>query len=489
MGQMPVGAAIAWLADKDPARPAITHEGRKVTRRELDLASNRGARALAQAGVRRDDFVMIAAPNSIAAYEAICAIWKLGATPMPVSARLALPELQAIADLAKPAALIAAPDAAPISGVQVIAPDALAGARFSDASLEPVAPRRLKALTSGGSSGRPKIILPNLPGLVDPETPAFLMDPAGAQLVSGPLHHSAPFNLSTMGLLAGVRLVVMTRFDAQGALDLIGRERIDWAFFVPTMMHRIMRLPEAARAGADLSSLRVLTHAGSKCSAELKRAWIAWLGAQRVFEFYGSSEGVGYTWITGEEWLARPGSVGRPLPGHEALIVRPDGSRAAPGEIGEIYMRAGATSPPAYEYIGATSKRREDGFESVGDLGWADEAGYLYIADRSGDLIIRGGANIYPAEVEAAIETHPAVVCAVVVGRPDPDLGESVHAVVQTLAPLDAAGLSQHLADRLTAYKRPASYSFVSEALRDDAGKVRRGAIAARFARPEGEGT
>jgi bile acid-coenzyme A ligase len=472
---MPIGKAVTWLARRAPGRPAVTGDDRTVTRRELDVRTNRLARAYAERGVRCGDLVTIGLRNGVEFYEAAVAAWKLGAVPQPVSAGLPPRELEAILDLADPA-LVVGLEAAGRAGVPA---GFEADASLSDAPLPPRVAPHWKAPTSGGSTGRPKLILAGQPGLVDPAAgPGFELRPGGVQVVAGPLYHNGPFTYSMRGLLCGQHLVVPPRFDAARTLALIERHRADWILLVPTMMHRILRLPAAERDARDLSSLRTVLHLGAPCPEWLKRAWIEWLGAERIFETYVGTEAQGRTWITGAEWLAHPGSVGRAALGSRFRILDEDGREAPTGEVGEVFLRPGPDMGVTYHYRGAEPRAR-DGWESLGDMGWADAEGYLYLADRRTDLILRGGANVYPAEVEAALEEHPAVRGSAVIGLPDDDLGNRVHAIVQAEPGLTAAALAAHLAERLARAKIPASFEFTDAPLRDEAGKVRRSALRA----------
>jgi bile acid-coenzyme A ligase len=479
MADMPMGAAISWWASRDPDRPAITHEGRTVSRAELDRRTNRLARAYAALGVGQDDLVTLALPNGIEHYEAAIACWKLGATPQPVSARLPFVERDAIVTLADPALVVG------------VAPGAHGDRRSVDSGYEPdpalddgPLPERVagawKAPTSGGSTGRPKIIVAGQPSRIDPEAlTAFGQQPDGVQLVPGPLYHNAPFAFSTRALCSGCHLVVMSRFDAVTALELIERHRVDWLLMVPTMMHRIWRLGDDERARHDLSSVNGILHLAAPCPAWLKQAWIEWLGADRIWELYAGTEAQGVTVIRGDEWLAHPGSVGRPEPG--TMRVLDEAGRECPvGVVGEIFMRPPGGAGSTYRYIGATPRSRDEGWESLGDMGRFDEDGYLYLADRQTDMILSGGANVYPAEVEAAIDAFPGVRSSCVIGLPDEDLGARVHGIVDGAgASLDAAALRAHLEERLARYKIPRSFEFVEVPVRDDAGKVRRSQLRA----------
>jgi bile acid-coenzyme A ligase len=338
-----------------------------------------------------------------------------------------------------------------------------------------------KAPTSGGSTGRPKLIVATQravwEALVDYSN-LMRMQPDGAHLVTGPLYHNGPFTSSALALLKGNHVVVMPRFDAQNALMLIERHRVDWMYAVPTMMHRIWRLPEAERTRFDLSSLRVVFHMAAPCPIWLKEAWIGWLGGDRILELYGGTEAQSITFITGDEWLQHKGSVGRPLIG-EIRILDGDGTALPAGQVGEIWMRRGGDAPPSYRYVGATAKSRPGNWESLGDMGWMDEDGYVYLSDRETDMILVGGSNVYPAEVEAALDEHPQVASSCVIGLPDDEYGNAVHAIVQTQAPLPPAELEAFLASRLVKYKRPRTYEFVTAPLRGDDGKVRRTALRA----------
>jgi bile acid-coenzyme A ligase len=271
----------------------------------------------------------------------------------------------------------------------------------------------------------------------------------------------------------------MTRFDASLALALIEQHRVDWVLFVPTMMQRIWRLPEEERLRFDLSSLRRVMCTGAPSPAWLKRAWIGWIGPEKIYEAYGGTERIAGTLTSGTEWLERPGSVGRPTGGRRFRILRPDGSECAAGEVGEVFMLPPGGQGSTYRYVGAEPTAAAGGWESLGDMGYLDEEGYLYLVDRKADMILVGGANVYPAEVEAALDAHPAVRSSAVIGLPDEDLGSRIHAIVDAPLPVSEEALREHLAKHLVHYKVPKSFEFVSEPLRDDAGKVRRSALRA----------
>jgi bile acid-coenzyme A ligase len=478
--ETPLGVLLGQLARADPDRSAITCADATVSRVELEARTNRLARAYGDFGVTRDSLVTIGLPNGISFFEATIAAWKLGATPQPISSRLPAAERRAIIDLANPS-LVVGVDPSETPGRATVPAGFEPDSSLSSDPLPAVVGASFKAPTSGGSTGRPKLIVATQPATWE-SLGAFAtllrIPQDGVHLVTGPLYHNGPFVTSALALLQGNHLVVMPRFDAARALALIERHRVDWMYAVPTMMHRIWRLPEDERTRHDLSSLRVLFHMAAPCPVWLKEAWIEWLGGDRILELYGGTEAQAITFITGDEWLEHKGSVGRPVLG-EMKVLDADGTELPPGEVGEIWMRRGADAPPSYRYVGALAKSRPGNWESLGDLGRQDADGYIYLSDRDTDMILVGGANVYPAEVEAALDEHSKVTSSCVIGLPDADYGSVVHAIVQTLAPLSGLELDEFLRSRLATYKRPRTYEFVATPLRGDDGKVRRTALRA----------
>lgn len=458
-------ARLAALAEEAPDRPAVTDTERTVTRAELEEIAHRIAVDFRDRGVQKDDLVTIGLPNSVEFVAACVACWKLGAVPQPVSSRLPRAELDAIVDLGQPKVVLQ-PGWTPPPATDVLA------TTLPDAVSNP-----WKAMTSGGSTGRPKLILAGAPGLIDPEADALLLiQRDGCMMMPGPLYHNGPFVWAMTALLAGNHIVLGGRFDPATTLALIEKHRADILYVVPTMMLRIWRLPEEERLPHDLSSLRTVWHLAAPCPAWLKLAWIEWLGPERIWELYAGTEGQGATVISGGEWLEHRGSVGRPF-SCEMKVVGPDGNDLPPGEVGEVYMRPLDRSKPTYRYVGAEARTLGEGWESLGDMGSMDADGYLYLSDRRADMVLVGGANVYPAEIEAALDEHPLVRSCAVVGLPDDDLGNRVHAIVQTAGDVSVEDLRAHLAERLVSYKVPRSFEFVDEPVRDDAGKVRRSAL------------
>jgi bile acid-coenzyme A ligase len=472
----------------DPDRPAVTDEHRTVTRAELDDLATRTAHALGDLGVGQGDRVTIALPNSVEFLAAVVACWKLGATPQPVSFAAPAREVQAIVELADSKAVIGAEPAS--FGTRACLPRGWQppDTEAHRAPLPDAVANPFKAMTSGGSTGRPKLILAGDAALIDPDArPMVMLDAEGkgCLVMPGPLYHNGPFMWSTTALLSGNHVALGGRFDAEATLAMIDRHRGDVIYLVPTMMQRIWRLDPEVRERYDVSSLRAVWHLAAPCPAWLKEAWCEWLGAEKIWELYAGTEAQASTIINGAEWMQHKGSVGRTFSG-EMKIVRADGTAADPGEVGEIFMRAADRTKRTDEYVGAQARTIGDGWESLGDMGSIDADGYLYLADRKTDMILVGGSNVYPAEVEAALEEHPGVQSAVVIGLPDADLGSVPHALVH--APggaIDTDQLRAHLAERLVRYKIPRSFEHVDEPLRDDAGKVRRSALrAARVDEP-----
>jgi bile acid-coenzyme A ligase len=486
MPLMSYGRAFAWHAERDPERVAVRHDDDAISYAALDRRANRLARAFAARGVAAGSLVTLALPNSIEFFAACLATWRLGATPQPVSSRLPERERRAIVELAQPALVVGAP-----AGEEHAFPSVPLGFEpdtdVPDAPLPDSVAREVRCMTSGGSTGRPKLIVDLVAATCDPEAAENGMRAGGTTLVPGPLYHAGPFMTSWQQLLCGGTVVLMTRFDAESALALIERHRVEWVLFVPTMMQRIWRLPEAVRNRFDLSSLRRVMSTGAPSPEWMKRAWIEWIGPEKIFEAYGGTERSGGTMITGTEWLAHPGSVGKPTAGRKIRVLRSDGSECAPREVGEVFMMPPGGQGSTYRYIGAEPVATRDGWETLGDLGYLDEEGFLYLVERKSDMILVGGANVYPAEIEAALDAHPAVRSSAVIGLPDDDLGSRVHAIVDATRAVGEDELREHLAQHLVVYKIPRSFEFVAEPLRDDAGKVRRSALReARLGRSEG---
>lgn len=455
------------------AEIAISYPEEALTWHAFEKFTAARARRLISMTVGPDAKVAVALRNGAEHHVSTFAAWRAGATPYILPAQLPGREFDQLLALAAPHVLIRDDDA-PACGIQQLKPDRNDAACALPSDL---AATHWKAVASGGSTGRPKLIVDHAEARYGEKLQAISdiigMPRHTVMLNPGPLYHNAPFLFTSLALLAGTRVVGMTRFDPEEALRLIEREQVEWVCLVPTMMHRILSLPPGTRARYDLSSLQRVVHLGAPCPAWLKRAWIDWLGADRILEIYAGTEGAS-TLISGNEWLRKVGSVGKPAPG--ALSVLDDtGKPCMPGVIGEIYFTPEAAH--CFHYLGADMRLDGAGRLSLGDLGHLDEDGYLFLSDRRTDLIIRGGANIYPAEVESALCEHPAIEDAVVIGLPCADLGARVHAIVRTKEIVSAEVLETFVGTRIAGYKCPKSYEFVKYDLRDEAGKVRRAAL------------
>jgi bile acid-coenzyme A ligase len=345
--------------------------------------------------------------------------------------------------------------------------------------MPPKSARPGRIMTSGGSTGRPKLIVDPFASVWGSEKAGYRRPARSTLLIASPLYHAAPFSTTLYTLAQGSHAVCMARFEPIEWLETVERHRIDYVYAVPTMMTRIAKLDPHIADRADLSSIETFIHMAAPCPAEIKRWWIGKLGPEKVLELYGGTERIGLTLIDGTEWLRHPGSVGKAAPGDEIVIVDDSGDELPCGAIGEVRFRKAEGPGKTYSYIGAETRISGD-LDSYGDMGWLDADGYLYIADRRTDMILLGGVNIYPAEIEAAIDSLPGVLGSAVIGLPDPDLGNRLHAIVElepSTAPPGEGSFTESLRSRLTGLKCPRTVEFTSERLRDDAGKLRRSAL------------
>jgi bile acid-coenzyme A ligase len=479
MARQSISRIFTALAEADPGRIIVSDDRDTMTAGGLESASNRLARAYLALGVGRDSLVSVTLPNSIEMVVVCVAVWKCGATPQPVGSGLGAEERAELEELTRPALGVGVPASDP-GTAWVPAGYEPAGA-LSDAVLPAVWASSWKAPTSSGSTGRPKVVVATAPALLDAARPVAVFLPADqVQLVSGPLTHSATFTYAFRGLMTGHRLVILPRFDERRVLAAVEEHSVTWALLVPTMLHRLLRLPEADIARADVSSLRTVLHMGAPCAPDLKRRVIDWLGAERVVEVYAGSESNGLTMIRGDEWLEHPGSVGRPIGGTEVAVRDPDGVGVPHGAEGRIWMRRGADV--GYRYIGASSPRTAEGWDTIGDLGRVDDQGYLYVTDRVDDVILRGSVNVHPVEVERVLESHPAVRGAVAFGVPDTELGQRIEAVADVAdGSVTGSELQEWVAGLLDPARRPAVVHIGRGPVRDDAGKVNRRSLSQRY--------
>ncbi len=445
-----------------------------LTRREFDEWTSRVGHLLIDRGVGVGDFVGVIYPNCLEHIVATFGIFKAGGTPMPVSYRMPAAERDELLSLADSNVVFS--DLEDLGGISRADMGNLGS--YPVSLTADVIPQPTKAVASGGSTGRPKLIVS--PG-------AFAYPPGGHALAPvlqladndlmyspGPFYHNAPFLFTIVTLYSGGRALINERFQANKALDLIERYQPTVLNLVPTHMQRMLREPDIE--SRDLSSVRMLWHLAAPCPDWAKEGFIDLLGGDRIWELWGATELTGITTISGIEWLEHRGSVGKGLM-TEIRIVDEDGNELPAGEIGEIYTRF-AGAPPGYEYVGAEPLPLSvDGFASVGDMGYVDDDGYMYLSDRRVDMIITGGANVFPAEIEAIISSHPKVMDVAVVGLKDEDFGRRVHAIVEP-RDMDAAPSVEELdamcREKLASYKIPRGYEFIAELPRNDAGKIRR---------------
>jgi long-chain acyl-CoA synthetase len=495
----------------DSARPAIiVHpSGIELSFAELEARANRLAHCFRRAGLVEGDTVAVLMENNEHMHAVMWAARRSGLYYAVVNTHLTPAEVGYIVDNSGAKAVIGSratrkiceglaehlpnglPDLLMVADAATFPDDDLAGwqrypecvADFPDT---PIADEREGELLqySSGTTGRPKGIRRHLQHLSPAEAPNILapllmaisMTPDSVYLSPAPLYHTAPCLWSMAVLAMGGTVVVMQKFDPEQALECIQTYRVTHGQFVPVMFVRMIKLPAAVRNSYDLSSLRRVVHAAAPCPVEIKKQMIDWWGPI-VDEYYSSSEGAGITFISAQDWLQHPGSVGKPLLG-EAHILDDNGDTLPRGQAGQIYFDMGEVG---FEYHNDPEKtaasRDKHGWVTVGDVGYLDEAGYLFLTDRRNHMIISGGVNIYPQEAENMLVTHPKVIDAAVFGIPDDEMGQSVKGVVQTLDPADATAefadeLLRWLRDRLAHYKCPRSISFEAQLPRTDTGKL-----------------
>jgi long-chain acyl-CoA synthetase len=491
----------AHVADQGD-HPALVMggSGRVTTYRQLEDASNRMAQLLRSRGLAPGDHIAVLLRNRHEWFDVVWGALRTGLYVTPVNWHLTAAEAGYIVADCGARALVAdgtladtvAAMAGDLTGVQLRL--AVGGdidgfepyeRAVADHPATPVADECEGSwmLYSSGTTGRPKGIKPPMrTGPLGEPTPfaslltglyGFTADTV--YLSPAPLYHAAPAGWTTMTQRLGGTAVVMEQFDPEEMLALIERYRVTHMQVVPTHLVRLMKLPAEVRDAADVSSLRTVVHAAAPCPPEVKRAAIDWLGPI-VHEFYSGSEGSGFCAIGPEEWLEHPGSVGRSLMG-AVHIVDDEGRELPTGEEGQVWFESATT----FEYHGDPEKTasvwNDKGWSTLGDIGRVDDDGYLYLTDRAGNMIISGGVNIYPREIEDVLITHPAVADVAVVGRPDDDMGERVVAYVQAADPGPAdARLPDELIswcrERLTHFKCPREIRFVDELPRLPTGKL-----------------
>ena len=492
---------VWWIAEDHPDLPAIVESpsGVTMTFAELTGTAHRIVHALRARGLRAGDIVAYALPN-----DADIVWWPLAFQEMGVRSVALNPALSAaevaeilrasgtrglVVDLSFPEIVAAG------AGAQLEVKVSVGGAVEGYTSYEDLVdglpttspPDRSFGIPisySSGTTGRPKgIVRPDVPG--DPSAiadamklfgQAFQMTPMeGVHLASAGMHHGGCQSFYHGALNVGQALAIMGKFDPEGALAMIERHRVTSAYMVPTQFVRLLRLPETTRRRYDVSSLRTVVHSAAPCPLEVKRQMMEWWGPV-IWETYGGMEGAAAI-AKPHRWLEKPGTVGRAVRGMRIAILDDDGNQLAPGQSGHVYLEP---DQPTFEYRDdpelTASVHRGRAF-TLGDVGYLDDDGYLFLLDRAKDMIISGGVNIYPAEVEAALAAHPAVRDVAVIGVPDAEWGESVKAIVELeddVAPSDelADELVEHCRGRLARFKCPRSVEFRDSLPRTDAGKL-----------------
>jgi long-chain acyl-CoA synthetase len=488
----------------------ITSGQRRRSHAEVADRAARIAGGLQRLGVKQGDSVCILMRNDIAFIEAAYAAMRLGAYAVPINWHFKPEEINYVlkdsgasvlvghADMlhqlrdAIPAGVtvLSAPTPPEILSHYKIDPCHLATPGFA-IDLEswlprqrpydgPALPQPQNMIYTSGTTGHPKGVRRNAPtpeqAIASEQIRALIygLKPGVRGLLPGPLYHAAPNSFGLRAGRLGGALVMMPRFDAEEFLRLIEAERIDTVFMVPTMFIRLLKLPEELRKKYDTSSLSHVIHAAAPCPADVKRAMIRWWGPV-VYEYYGSTESSALTFANSEDALNKPGTVGKILDGVELRFLGEDGNPLPQGEIGEIYSRVPGN--PDFTYHNKPEKRAEierDGFITSGDVGYIDQDGYVFICDRKRDMVISGGVNIYPAEIEAALHAVAGVHDCAVFGIPDDEFGEALMAVVEPQAgvTLDVASIRAQLKASLADYKVPKHVEIHTQLPREDSGKI-----------------
>ena len=342
-------------------------------------------------------------------------------------------------------------------------------------------PQTSSMIYTSGTTGRPKGVrrqplTPDLEArMADYRERVYGLTPGVRTMIPGPLYHSAPNAFALRACRVASLVALMPRFDPEAFLARVEQHRIEAMFMVPTMFVRLLKLPAEVRARYDLSSLKFVMHAAAPCPMEIKRAAIEWLGPV-VHEFYGSTESGAVTVVDSKDWLTRPGTVGQPVRGGEVRIYDDAGKRLGPSQIGEVYTRLEFL--PEFTYHLLPEKRTEidrEGFITSGDVGYLDDAGYLFLCDRKRDMVISGGVNIYPAEIEAVLINCPGVKDCAVFGVPDGEFGEALLAVIEPQPGVPAPSIADvraYLAQQLADYKVPRRIEFGRDLPREDSGKI-----------------
>ncbi|MGH9172377.1 MAG: AMP-binding protein [Acidimicrobiales bacterium] len=510
-----LGMTLAYWADRIGETPAIITPRRTASFAELNGRANRLARALRRRGLAAGDHVAVLCGNQLEFADAAFASLRAGLRMTPINRHLIAEEVAYIlgdcdaralvVDAAYLEIAVAALAGAPLCASVLVAgagPPDLGGAELEvpfedyEAALGAEAAVDLEDPSLGtpmfytsGTTGRPKGVWRSPGGsaaMLGANIYGYREGEGDVHLCSGPLHHAAPLAFSLSAPITyGAGVVLMDRFDAAEALRLIAEHKVTHTHMVPTMFHRLLSLPEHVRLSHDHSSLRYVLHGAAPCPVPVKRRIIDWLGPV-VWEYYAASEGVG-SFVDTKTWLAHPGTVGKPYTVGQLMVGDEEANQLPAGEVGLIWLRAPSEARFAYyKDTGKTAESYRGDYFTLGDVGYEDVEGYFYLTDRSANLVISGGVNIYPAEVDAVLLEHPAVADAATIGVPDAEWGESVLAVVELRAgSLPSEELASELRDfclaRLAHYKCPRSVDFVPELPRQDNGKIYKRLLRERY--------
>jgi long-chain acyl-CoA synthetase len=492
------------IAETSPDHLAlVTPSEERISAGELLGRANQLVHGLRAMGLQPGDAVAMLLPNSAEVFELYLALGQAGIYLIPINWHLVGPEIAYIVDDCEAKVFVAHADFAEHATAAADEIDFPAEGRFSVGGTIPGF-RAYEDLKDGqptttpadrtaglvmnytsGTTGRPKGVRRALPG-TDPETAGggfggmlylFGLQPFddNVHIVGSPLYHTAVLVFSGAAIHIGHTVVVMDKWTPEGMLHLIDTFKVTNTHMVPTQFVRLLGIPDDVKAKYDVSSLRHMIHAAAPCPPQVKRQMLEWWGPV-IDEYYAASEGGG-TYVTAEEWLEHPGTVGKKWPFSEIVILDDDGNELPPGEVGTVYMHMITGNFEYFKDEGKTKDSRQGKYFTVGDAGFLDEDGWLFLSDRKIDMIISGGANIYPAEIESELIMHPKVADVAVFGIPNDDWGEEVKAVIE---PVDGSAGSPELeaeilgwaATRLAKFKMPKSIDFTSEMPRDPNGKL-----------------
>jgi long-chain acyl-CoA synthetase len=492
LGQKTLADVLARSARKRPNALALEVDDEAFTCAELARLAESAAAQLVTWGVEPGDVVALVGRNSVAYVALLLGAAQRGVTMALVHPELAAQPLRQALDAARATRVLCeepllgnvrAASELPVLGFD---PERREPFAMPAAGVTGFAPSRgahdLALVYTSGTTGLPKGVRrkPMAPEQVAASARvggiAYGVKPNQDQviLMNGPMYHSAPNSYGMLAFRSGCTIVLEPRFDPEDMLQLIERHRVTHMHMVPTMFVRLLRLPEEVKRRYDLSSLRFVVHGAAPCPPQVKRAMIEWWGPV-INEYYGATEMGNVTFCTSEEWLAHPGTVGKLMPGAVVKVIDEDGNELPPRAIGEVIGRMQGSSDFTYQNDDDKRRRMEkQGLITPGDVGYFDEDGYLYLCDRANDMIISGGVNIYPAEIEAELHKLPEVADCAVFGIPDEEFGEAVCAYVQPQpgVDVDEADLRERLRRQVSGYKMPKLWEFVAELPREDSGKI-----------------